>query len=261
MIGEAPLVFGGRLIWVDPVTKRLLIADPPSLRPLVMPLSERIWSIAIDPQGATIGTRDNSFANVDLGTGRVTSGPALVIRDGCRLNDMAVDANGGLWAGSMHRGLLAGRGEIFYSASVEDRPQRVADGLGVANGMAFGPDGKTLYVVDTLTRTLLAYEADLARGTLSEPVVVTDFMNVPGKPDGMAVVPDGALWVAMWGGSCVVEVSPEGAVLRRVSIPAPHVSSLCWRSGHLVVTTSRMRLSPSQLASHPLSGSAFEVTI
>jgi sugar lactone lactonase YvrE len=156
--------------------------------------------------------------------------------------------------------VLAARGTIFHAPAPDAAPVCVANGLGVPNGMGFSDDGGTLFVIDTLARTLLAYPADCAAGTLGEPVIVTDLMGVPGKPDGMALAPDGSFWVAMWGGGCVVRIDSGGALLREIPIPAPHVSSLCFAGdGTLYVTTSRMRMSPQQLAEHPGSGGLFAI--
>jgi sugar lactone lactonase YvrE len=136
----------------------------------------------------------------------------------------------------------------------------VAHGLGVANGMAFSADETTLFVIDTLARTLLAYPADVVAGTLGEPKVVTDFLGVPGKPDGMAMARDGHLWVAMWGGHSVVELAANGAVLRTLAVPAPHVGSLCFApDGRLFITTARARLGEQALAQWPGSGGLFAV--
>ena len=173
---------------------------------------------------------------------------------------MTVDASGGLWVGMMHRGVLATRGAIFHARSVRAEPTRVASGLGVPNGMKLSADGRTLYVIDTLERTLLAYPVD--GGKLGEPVIVSDFLGLPGKPDGMTLAADGTFWVAMWGGSCVVQLANDGAFIRKVAVPAPHVSSLCFVApNRLMVTTSRMRLSPQALSDHPGSGGLFEILL
>jgi sugar lactone lactonase YvrE len=173
---------------------------------------------------------------------------------------MTVDATGGVWVGMMHRGVLATRGTLFHARSVRAEPTRVASGLGVPNGMKLSADGRTLYVIDTLERTLLAYAVD--GGKLSEPIIVSDFLGLPGKPDGMTLAPDGTFWVAMWGGSCVVQLASDGAFVRKVAVPAPHVSSLCFvASNRLMVTTSRMRLSPQALSDHPGSGGLFEILL
>jgi sugar lactone lactonase YvrE len=160
----------------------------------------------------------------------------------------------------MHRGVLATRGAIFHARSLHDPPTRVASGLGVPNGMKVSADGCTLFVIDTLERTLLAYPAD--RGSLGEPAIVSDFLGLPGKPDGMTLGPDDTFWVAMWGGSCIVQLARDGAFLRRIDVPAPHVSSLCFADAdRVIVTTSRMRLSPQALADQPGAGGVFEIRL
>jgi sugar lactone lactonase YvrE len=126
--------------------------------------------------------------------------------------------------------------------------------------MKLSADGRTLFVIDTLERTLLAYPAD--RGMVGEPTIVSDFLGLPGKPDGMTLASDGTFWVALWGGGCVVQIARDGAFLRQIAVPAPHVSSLCFAGpDRLLVTTSRMRLSPQALLDHPGSGGLFEIRL
>lgn len=260
MLGESPLwdAGGKRVVWTDPLTRRLLSATADgACRETAA--GEAVWSLAALPEGGIAGTATGCFCRVD-GAGAVQAGPPAALPAGLRLNDMAVDAHGGLWAGAMHTGLLAGTGALVYAAHPEDAPRVVARGLGVPNGMGFSHDGRTLYVVDTLARTLLAYPVDPYGGAIGEPGVLSDFMDIPGKPDGMAVGPDGSLWVAMWGGARVVRLRPDGALLQSLKVPAPHVSSLCFGdAGALYVTTSRMRMGPRQLADAPGAGGVFVI--
>jgi xylono-1,5-lactonase len=256
-IGEAPLWLGDRLLWTDPVEKRLLGFADGALT--AQPVAQAVWSLGLLPDGSVAGTLDDAFFAVDA-AGAIRPGLAALLNPGCRLNDMTVDAAGGLWAGVMHRGLLATRGAIVHAPTLDQLPRVVATGLGVPNGMAFSANGMTLYVIDTLARTLLAYSA--YNGMLGEPVVVSDFLGLPGKPDGMTLGHDGSFWVAMWGGACVVQLAPDGAFLRQIAIAAPHVSSLAFAApDRLFVTTSRMRLSPQALADHPGSGALFEIAL
>lgn len=223
-------------------------------------LTASVFGIAALPDGVVVGTLARSLCRIDPDSGAIDAGPAAPLADGMRFNDLAVDANGGLWAGAMHGGLLAGTGALYHAATVDQAPRVVAAGLGVPNGMAFSADGATLYLVDTLARTLLAYAVDLGAGTLAEPAIVSDFMHIPGKPDGMTIAADGTLWVAMWGGGCVVQLARDGALLQLLRVPAPHVSSVCIDpAGTLYITTSRMRLGPRQLADAPGSGGLFAI--
>jgi xylono-1,5-lactonase len=256
-IGESPAWLSDRVYWTDPVSRRLLtFADNGELRSIAMASS--VWSLA-GSSDTLYGALDDRFCTLAK-SGEISSGPAATIDPGCRFNDMTVDANGGLWVGMMHRGVLATRGAIFHARSVRAAPTRVASGLGVPNGMKLSADGRTLYVVDTLERTLLAYPVD--SGKLGEPVIVSDFLGLPGKPDGMTLATDGTFWVAMWGGGCIVQLAADGAFLGRIALPAPHVSSLCFASSRrLLVTTSRMRLSPQALSEHSGSGGLFEILL
>jgi sugar lactone lactonase YvrE len=255
VIGESPLWRDGGLCWTDPVERHLLRAAGKGLQ--TISVSRSIWSLAALPDGTMVGSLDDGLARI-ADDGSILAGPAAAVPAGCRFNDMTAGADGALWVGAMHRGILASTGAIFRADSVEAEPRQVASGLGVPNGMKLSADGGTLFAVDTLQRTLLAYPV-VGTG-LGEPIIVTDFLGVPGKPDGMALAADGAFWVAMWGGACVVEIAPYGAILRQVAIPAPHVSSVCLApDGRLLVSTSRMRLSPLMLERYPQSGGLFEI--
>ena len=258
MIGESPSWRDGCVTWTDPVSRRLLRVSQDE-RFDSLATTESVWSLALRHDGALVGSLDECFCTIS-GSGEIGAGPTAMLDAGCRFNDMTVDAQGGLWVGMMHRGVLATRGAIFHARSSQDRPIRVADGLGVPNGMKLSADGRTLFVVDTLARTLLAYPVN--GGTLGEPVIVSDFLGLSGKPDGMTLAPDGSFWVAMWGGGCIVQIARDGAFLRQVAVPARHVSSVCLAGAiRLLVTTSRMRLSPQALLDHPGSGGLFEILL
>jgi Entner-Doudoroff aldolase len=260
VVGESARMDGDDVVWVDPPQTRLLrwCADSGELRAAA--LAQSVWSLGRTPDDHWIGASDTGFCRVDLCSGALSLGPLAPLESGCRFNDMTIDDEGGLWVGSMHHGLLAGKGGLFYASNVDAPVEHVATGLGVANGMAFSEDGDTLYIVDTLARTLLAYPRRKRQARLAEPVIVSDFMGLPGKPDGLAIAADGTLWIAMWGGGCIVQLARDGAFLQAVPIPAPHVSSLCFDAhGHAYVSTSRARLSAKALHAHPQSGSLFRV--
>ncbi|HVJ02968.1 MAG TPA: SMP-30/gluconolactonase/LRE family protein [Sphingomonas sp.] len=256
-IGETPLWHNGAIWWTDPVERRLLRADGHWFE--AVPVDNAIWSLAALEGEGLVGSLDDRFARIgDDGT--LKPGPVAKVAAGCRFNDMTAGADGTLWVGAMHRGVLATRGSLYRAAGPDAVPVQVAGGLGVPNGMKLSGDGTTLFVIDTLSRTLLAYP--LVVDGLGEPVIVTDFLGLPGKPDGMTIDARGHFWVAMWGGSCVVEIGSNGAALRQIDLPAPHVSSVgIARDGRLLVSTSRMRLSPAALAASPLSGALFEIRL
>ncbi|MBC3881197.1 2-dehydro-3-deoxy-6-phosphogalactonate aldolase [Undibacterium sp. LX40W] len=262
IIGESPkwCEKGGKVYWVDPIRKLLFSSDRDGDAQDSVVLDKAVWSIGFDASGQMVGVTADGLCKVFPFTGMVEQTVIADQRDGCRFNDFAIDSRGGMWVGSMHKGLLAGKGAIFYAASVDSPVVEVASGLGVPNGMAYDFARARLYVIDTLSRTLIAYSVDEQNACLREPVIISDFMGLMGKPDGMALANDGSLWVAMWGGGMVVQISPDGEILQTIVIPSSNVSSACFSSdGSLFVTTSRMRLSEAQLDSEPGAGALFAI--
>ncbi|MFL9839798.1 2-dehydro-3-deoxy-6-phosphogalactonate aldolase [Sphingomonas sp. ST-64] len=259
-ISESPLMdpTGKHLLFVDPVRSnlhRVTLVDGTMHRVATdVPLNAIGW------RGDTlVGLADYAVVTVDRASGATTPIVDVDVGSGCRFNDMTIGADGTIWAGTMHRGLLAGRGTLFR-IGVDGSVTRVCEGLGACNGMEWTRDGTSLYLVDTLQRTLIRFPST-PFGALGEPQIVSDFMSIPGKPDGMTIGADGNPLVAMWGGGRVVELAPNGAHLRSHRVAAPHVSSVCTDGkGGLIVTTSRMRLTP-QVADATGSGSVFEVAL
>ena len=271
MIGEGPVCRpSGAITWVDPVRRRLLSWDDKAGEGRETSLDDTVYALASMPvgahvnghSGALVGALEDGLGLINEHTGAIERRMATRLDAGCRFNDMTVDLLGGLWVGAMHKGLLATRGAIYHASSIHAPLRRVAHGLGVPNGMAFDQDERTLFLIDTLSRHLLAFPVDVIQGQLGQPTIVTDFLDMPGKPDGMTIGPDGSLWVAMWGGGRVLRIGRNGAVEQELRIPALHVSSLCnGQDGALWVTTSRARQTGEQLARTHGAGGLFRIRI
>ena len=62
-------------------------------------------------------------------------------------------------------------------------------------------------------------------------------------PDGLAVAADGSVWVALAHGGAVAVYEPDGTLRKRVPVPLPMVTSVCFGGDDLqdlyVVTGSR----------------------
>ena len=86
----------------------------------------------------------------------------------------------------------------------------------------------------------------------------------PGAPDGMCLDADGNLWVALWGGHCVLGLTPEGEVHTKIDVAAPQVASCAFGGeglGTLYITTATSGLAPEVLAAEPHAGGVFAVDV
>jgi sugar lactone lactonase YvrE len=97
--------------------------------------------------------------------------------------------------------------------------ERVRDGIGISNALAFSPEGTVMYHADTLRDVIWAYDYDLDTGDRHNERVFADFAHLRGRPDGACVDADGCLWVAAVYGSAVLRLTPDGALDRTVELP------------------------------------------
>ncbi|GHH38702.1 SMP-30/gluconolactonase/LRE family protein [Lentzea cavernae] len=172
---------------------------------------------------------------------------------GTRMNDGAADPRGRFWAGSMAHDRTPGAGSLYRLDGT--KAVRVLADVTISNGLAWR-NADEFYYVDTPTQQVDLVDREGCR----EPAFPID--PSLGAPDGMSIDAEGALWVAMWGGSAVVRFSPRGEVLARVEVPATQVSSCCFGGPGLTtlfVTTSQEGFGARQSADEPEAGKLFAV--
>ena len=195
-------------------------------------------------------------------TGRIAVGPTILATgSGRRLNDGKADPAGRFVVGTL---------KIDESATVEERlvvvdpdgsTRDLDDDLTLANGLAWSPDGGTLYSIDTVRQLVNERSYDPRTGTAGPRRVL---VSIEGDvyPDGMCVDAAGFLWIAIWNGGEVRRYAPDGVLERTIAIPAPQVSCVAFAGPELatmVVTTAHKLMSAEQLAAAPLSGRLFTI--
>lgn len=109
------------------------------------------------------------------------------------------------------------------------------------NGIAFSPDGGTMYLIDSLAHVMLAFDFNNDKGTLSNARRFIVFDTAEGFPDGLAIDAEGGLWVARYGAWSVERYDPNGKLTTRVRLPAMQPTCPGFASDgseHLYVTTA-----------------------
>ena len=138
-----------------------------------------------------------------------------------RFNDGRVDPRGRYLLGTVDEPKAGGRAGLYRY----DRRglARLAGGLLTSNGLAFSPDGRTLYHADTPRFQVYRYDYDPETGSAENRRVFIAFDRVAtggGRPDGAAVDCEGCYWTALWDGGCVQRFDPEGEVIASYRTPA-----------------------------------------
>jgi sugar lactone lactonase YvrE len=108
---------------------------------------------------------------------------------------------------------------MLHRVAADGAVATVRTGIGVSNGLAFSPDGATMYFADTPRETVWSYDYDATTGDARNERVFVDFSELPGRPDGACVDEDGGYWIACVGGWAVLRITPAGVVDRRIDLP------------------------------------------
>lgn len=145
-------------------------------------------------------------------------------RPDMRLNDGRCDRQGRFWAGSMvlNMGANAADGALYrYSAGQPGPIAAQLDGFIVPNGLAFSPDGKTMYLSDShpLIQQIWAFDYDIDSGTPSNRRLFVDMNQFPGRPDGAAVDAEGGYWICANDAGLIHRFTPDGRLDRSLEVP------------------------------------------
>ena len=148
-------------------------------------------------------------------------------------------------------------GELYcIDASLKARS--VCKGIMMSNGIAFSPDGRTLYHTDTRPKGLIhAWDFDLASGEVANQRIFADFSQRSGRPDGCAMDSSGCLWVAEVGAGNLLRFDPEGKIILEVPLPVSRPTSVCFGGKDLetlFITSMTHGVSPEDLPGQPLAG-------
>ncbi|MFN3674439.1 MAG: SMP-30/gluconolactonase/LRE family protein [Sphingomonas pseudosanguinis] len=157
-------------------------------------------------------------------------------------NDVVVAADDGVWFTDPPFGLasdyMGRRGAAALPANVyrldaSGRLTCVAEGLEGPNGLAFSPDGATLYLVESRAHParIVAYDVG-ADATLFNRRLLVD--AGAGRPDGLRIDADGNLWCGWGGGEGLDGVrifAPDGTAVGHIDLPE-RCANLCFGGAH-----------------------------
>jgi sugar lactone lactonase YvrE len=137
-------------------------------------------------------------------------------------NDLAIAPDGTLFASDPNWKESTGQ---IWRVDRDGTVTRVATGMGTTNGIEVSPDGKTLYVNESVQRNVWAF-AITPEHALKEKRLLIQFPDH--GFDGMRCDVDGNLYITRYGKGTVVKVSPEGKVIREVPVLGARPSNLCF---------------------------------
>jgi gluconolactonase len=175
------------------------------------------------PYALAAGNHGGSVQRVDLGTAAVED--VFTHVDGERignLNDIVFDAAGSCYVVDTTRGVL------YYADPVAGSIRFAERGLEFPNGMGLSPDGTRLYVAETYTGRLYAWEVK-SPGVLSGRRLLYATGGEHGW-DGLAVDGAGNVCASNLQRSGITVIAPTGDVVGAFVTPEhdPYVTNICF---------------------------------
>lgn len=265
-LGECP-VWSAReqaLFWIDINAPSLNRFDPHTRDNTVMPMPEAIGSFALrEAGGFVVALRSGIWLCNPHGKleRRVVDAPYDTAR--IRFNDGRNDRQGRFVVGTMNE-KRDGPDAALYRMDVDFKLTTLFGGITLANGLAWSPDSRTMYHADTPTRTIRAFDYDIATGTPSRPRTFAHWDGDTQNPDGGAVDSAGNYWIALYGDGRLAQIAPDGKLIAHHPLPAK-CPTMCAFGGSdlrtLFVTTARQKRDADELARFPQSGGIFSMRV
>ena len=214
--------------------------------------------IAVGPDGALYVC--NNGGNAYSGGGFLSTGPAAEYQggyiqridpksgdtrtlythcDGEKLsapNDIVFDTEGGFYFTDLGKRYRRNRdhGGLYYALPDGSKCVEVSYPIVSPNGVGLSPDGRTVYVADTETSRLLAFEiagpGKIRHSKFPDPYGGRVVCGLPGfqRFDSLGLEASGNICVATLMTGQITVISPDGKVVRQVKMPDSYPTNICF---------------------------------
>jgi gluconolactonase len=197
----------------------------------------RTWNGMLTPAGKAGDYVSGSIQRVEIASGRVETlytmaGDVPLMGP----NDIVFDSHGGFWftdngKSDVRSKTITG---VFYGRMDGSLCREVIFPLNEPNGIGLSPDGRTLYVAETPTCKLWAFDIVAPGEVVLQPGVRgmggRFVYSSPGLAsyDSLGVEACGNIAIATLGAGGITVVSPDGALVEFVPTDDAFTTNICW---------------------------------
>lgn len=257
VLGECPLWDPHRekLFWIDIDLGLIYEFHPGSSALKVHDIGQKLGCIALTETERLLLATEFGFAFYQPGDSQPLNFLKVIPQgSGAMFNDGKVSPSGEFWAGSK-----GPRGTAKLYALNHDLIVRVIlDGISISNGIGWSLDGRFFFHTDSLDHAIYRYTLRGDELTYKEV-----FYTPPqGTPDGLTIDSDGNLWVAVWDGGRVVQLSAEGEELAQILLPVSRPTSIAFGGPDLrtlFITSASVDLPEKEKSAQSYAGALFSI--
>jgi sugar lactone lactonase YvrE len=231
-LGESPIYSQTRkeAVWTDITGLKWIKSNLYSGETIVQESGGMIGALAIREKTGYVAAVKEGFATLNENESYVVTNE--ILGKSQRMNDGKCDAQGRFWAGSTNIDFEKGKGKLFR-LDTNFECEVMLDELTLPNGMDWSPDGRYFYLIDSLDHKLWKFNFNPESGLISNKTVFYEFNSSDGIPDGLTVSSKGCILVAIYGGSSIQIISPEGDLDRTLKLPVENPTSCTFAGENL----------------------------
>jgi sugar lactone lactonase YvrE len=217
-----------KLYWVDIEGKKIIIQDIHENNVQIISLDQKPGSAAPGNNRTIIVALEDGVYLFDPETWDMTVVLPNELPEDTRFNDGKCDPEGRFWVGTTDLEFRRPVGTLY----------RIDHHLGVhpmlssiitSNGLAWSPDKRWMYYIDSGTQKIAAYYYNNKTGDIHFHSHCIEIPETFGLPDGCTIDEHGMLWVALWGGHSITRWNPHnGTMIERIDVPALNVTSVAF---------------------------------
>lgn len=257
LLGECPLWDPKRetLFWIDIDLGFLYEYQPSSFGLKMYQIGQKLGSIALTNSDSLLLATEFGLAFYRPGDPPPGNFMDVIPEGiGVMFNDGKVSPAGEFWVGSKGP---RGTAKLFR-LSPELKCVTMLDGISISNGIGWSLDGRFFFHTDSLDHVIYRYTIQGQKLANREV-----FYTPPiGTPDGLTIDSDGNLWIAIWDGGRVVQLSPEGKELAQILLPVTRPTSVTFGGPDLrtlYITSASVDLPEDEKSAQPYAGALFSM--
>lgn len=184
-------------------------------------MPDRVGGFVHKPDGNLLIVLADGLYDFDISSERLTLRVKSGLPTEVKLHECHCDRQGRLWVGAYDHAFPedgnSRRGNWYRLDGNE--LTCVIEGIQVANGLAFSPDGTRVYFADSPTQRVEVYDYDTANGSISNGRPFFQLGEGEGFVDGATVDEEGGYWAANVTAGRLRRYLPDGTLDRIVDLP------------------------------------------
>lgn len=136
-----------------------------------------------------------------------------------------------------------GKGGCLYRLDHDMSVHPMLTSVGTPNGIGWNSSSTLMYWTDSVDGVIYMFDFDAKIGQISNQREFwsTKAAGLPEvvDPDGLVLDEEDCVWTALWRGSKVLRINPEGQVIGEVVLPTAYVTCPVFVGKELIITTAR----------------------